>query len=129
MASVKHLAFGTKNFTLPSYGLIQSTADPCIYFQNEGKTTLIIAIWVDDGLIARSNKEIISKTMAFLNKNYEMSSGPGDHFVGLVISRDRNNKRIFLSAPQYIDKILSKFNMTSCHPVAIPADKGGPRLS
>jgi len=58
-----------------------------------------------------------------------MSSGPADHFVGLIISRDRNNKRIFLSAPQYIDKILSKFNITSCYPVAIPADKGGPRLS
>ena len=105
---------------LLSYGLIQSTADPCIYFQNEGKTTLIIA---------GSNREIIEKTMAFLNKNFEMSSGPADHFVGLVITRDRNSNRIFLSAPQYIDKILSKFNMTSCHPIAISADKGGPRLS
>lgn len=114
---------------LLSYGLIQNSADPCIYFKNEGKTIIIIAIWVDDGLLAGSNKEIINKIMAFLNKNFEMSAGPADHFVGLVISRDRRNKRISLSAPEYIDKILSKFNMTSCHPVAIPADKGGPRLS
>lgn len=58
-----------------------------------------------------------------------MSSGPAGHFFGLDISRDRRNKIIFLSAPQYIDNFLSKFNMTSCHPVAIPVDKEGPRFS
>jgi hypothetical protein len=59
-----------------------------------------------------------------------MSSGPAVHFVGLVISRDRRNKIFFLSAPQYIDHCrISKFNMTSCHPVAIPVDKEGPRFS
>lgn len=67
--------------------------------------------------------------MGFLNKNFEMFSGPADHFVGLIISRERSNKKIFLSAPQYIDKILSKFNMIGCHPVAIPVDQLGPRLT
>ena len=114
---------------LVKFGLKQCMADPCIYSRIDGKETVIIAIWVDDGLIAGSNMNIIMKIVNFLSTNFEMEYGPAEHFVGLVIHQDRKNKKIFLSAPQYVDKVLAKFNMTKSHPVAIPADKGAPRLS
>jgi hypothetical protein len=115
--------------SLIAFGLNQSNADPCIYYRFTKDHMLIIAIWVDDGLVAASDLAITDKAVNFLNKNFEMEYGPADHFVGLVISRDRINKRIFLAAPQYIDKVLSKFNMSNCHPVTLPADKGATALS
>ncbi len=57
-----------RHSALLSYGLIQSTADPYNYFQNEEKAIIIITISIDDGLVAGNNNKIINKTMAFLNK-------------------------------------------------------------
>jgi hypothetical protein len=46
-----------------------------------------------------------------------------DHFVGLEISRDWIKKWIFITALQYIEKKLSKFNLSTRHPFALPVDK------
>jgi hypothetical protein len=93
--------------SLLAFGLIQSNADLCIYYRLDKNHLLIIAIWVDDGLVAASNMDTIKKTISFLKKNFEIDRGPVDHFVGLVTSSYRIKKSIFLAAPQYIDKILS----------------------
>ncbi len=115
--------------SLVGFGLIQSNADPCIYYRLDKNHLRIIAIWVDDGLVAASDMDTINKTVNFLNKNFEIDHGPADHFVGLVISRDRIKRRIYLAAPQYIDKMLAKFNLSNCHPVSLPADKEAMTLS
>lgn len=119
----------TLHSALLAFGLTQSTADPCIYSRIRGDEIIIIAIWVDDGLIAGSNISLIRNIIRYLNTNFEIEHGPAEHFVGIVIERDRPGRKIYLSAPHYIEKMLAKFNMTSVHPVAIPADKGGPHLS
>jgi hypothetical protein len=40
---------------LINYGLIQSTADPCVCYHIKLTSFLIIAVWVDDGLVAGSS--------------------------------------------------------------------------
>jgi hypothetical protein len=44
-----------------------------------------------------------------------------DSFLGMSISRDRDNKIISLSQPGYIDSILSKFNITPLSPDKLPS--------
>lgn len=51
-------------------------------------------------------------------------SRPADYFVGLLISRDRENRCLHLSQPTYINKILSKFSMQDCRPKITLADSG-----
>ena len=119
----------TLHTALINFGFSQSTADPCVYHKIQSKHFLLAAIWVDDGLIAGSSTEIIEQTVRYLNSKFDISGSLAEHFVGIVISRDRPQKRIYLSIPQYIDKVLRKFNMTQARPVTTPILKGTPRLS
>lgn len=117
------------NSVLIEAGLRQSNADPCVFFRIDNDETVIVAVWVDDGIIAGNRMATIDKIVNILKSSFKMTHGPAEHFVGLVIQRDRANKQIFLSAPQYVEKILAKFQMNTCHPISTPTEKGTPRLS
>jgi hypothetical protein len=119
----------TLHTALVNFGFIQSTADPCVYHKIRSNCYLLAAIWVDDGLIAGNSTEFIDQTLRYLNSKFDITGSLAEHFVGIVISRDRPNKRIYLSIPQYIDKVLEKFNMSQARPTATPVLKGTPRLS
>lgn len=71
----------------------------------------------------------IDKIVNILKSNFKMTHGPAEHFVGLVVQRDQANKQILLLAPQYAEKILTKFQMNTCHPISTPTKNGAPRLS
>ena len=109
--------------TLIRLGFVQSAADPCVYTRMTGGATMIFALWVDDGLFAFSDMEAGQSIIKELQDEFKIRVAPADHFVGLVIQRDRANKSLHLSAPAYIDKMLEKFNMSECNTVKIPADK------
>jgi hypothetical protein len=93
----------------------QSEADPCVYIRLSGGDIMILAIWVDDGLFAFSDKSAGQSVIDHLREEYKMKAGPAEHFVGLNINRDRPNKTLHLSSPSYIEKVLAKFNMTECN--------------
>jgi hypothetical protein len=57
-----------------------------------------------------------------------MRSTPAEHFVGLSITRDRKEKTLFVSQPEYVKTILRRFHMKDCNPRKIPADPNA-RLS
>jgi hypothetical protein len=42
---------------------VQRTADPCVYYRITRTYFLIIAVWVDDGLVARNSMDIIDDIM------------------------------------------------------------------
>lgn len=107
---------------LTKFGLTASQADPCVYYLRDGPNITIVAIWVDDGLVASSKKELLSDIIQYLKIHFEITFGPADVFVGLLITRDRPNRTLHLSQPNYINKILTKFNMLDCHPKGTPAD-------
>jgi hypothetical protein len=109
--------------TLIRLGFVQSTADPCVYTRMTGGVTMILALWVDDGLFAFSDMEAGQSVIKALQTEFKIRVSPAEHFVGLVINRDRANKSLHLSSPAYIDKLLEKFSMSECNPVKIPADK------
>ena len=51
-----------------------------------------------------------------------MTSGPADLFIGLQISLDRSQKKLLLSQPQYLQRIIDRFHMTNRNPLSTPAD-------
>jgi hypothetical protein len=85
----------------------QSEADPCVYIRLSGGDIMILAIWVDDGLFAFSDKSAGQSVIDHLREEYKMKAGPAEHFVGLNINRDRPNKTLHLSSPSYIEKVSS----------------------
>ena len=40
------------NNFLIKFGLVASQSDPCVYYQPNGNDVIMVAIWVDDGLLA-----------------------------------------------------------------------------
>ena len=119
----------TLHDALIEYGFTQSAADPCVYVLNRSDLFLIIAVWVDDGLVAGSSVAAIDHVVAYLNRKFEIKAILAELFVGMVITRVRAARKIYVAIPQFIDKILAKFNLAAAHPVSLPVLKGTPRLS
>lgn len=47
--------------------------------------------------------------------------------LNIHVRRNRGKRLIFLSQPLYIQTILERFSMTSCHTVATPMEQGTPK--
>ena len=107
---------------LKEFGLQTSTADPCLYIRRQKDEFIIVVIWVDDGLVCSNSSAAIGSIVKYLGKHFDMRSTPAEHFVGLSITRNRMDKTLHLSQPEYVKTILRRFHMNDCKPRKIPAD-------
>ena len=56
-----------------------------------------------------------------LSKSFAMKDiGLAKKILGMNISRDRKNKKLWLSQEKYIEKVLQKFNMDKAKSVSSP---------
>ena len=63
-------------------------------------------------LLAGTNINDIAALKAKLNNSFDMKDlGDASHILGMRIERDRDEKLLYLSQTEYIDKILKRFNM------------------
>lgn len=119
------------------FGLIRSRADPCIYYRHlrpgeSDEELTIFILYVDDGLILSNIKSVLTDMVEFLGKEFEVRSLPADRFIGVDINRNRHLGTIHLSQPEYVQRVLERFNMSNCNPLAVPADpcvKLSPQMS
>lgn len=111
------------NSFLLKHGLQRSQEDECLYFSRSNGFTVLV-IYVDDGLIAGDNTDEIQKILKELNDTFEMRQSDPSTFVGLEISRRREERSLSITQTAYIDKMLSKFNMSDCNPVKVPGTQG-----
>ena len=81
-----------------------------------------MAIWVDDGLICSNNKAAIAEVLDYLSTHFEMRSLPTDRFVGLELTRNREEKKLWVSQNDFIKKVILRFNMSDCNPKLTLAD-------
>ena len=113
------------NSFLVSYGLEPSQQDPCIYVcRQEEKGLILLALYVDDGLLACSKPAVMGKMLKDLDRAFKIRTSDPDVFVGLEISRCRHSKSISVGQPAYIDRMLARFHMTDCKPVKTPGVAG-----
>ena len=107
---------------LQQHGFTPSSADPCLFVRKRGNETTYIAIYVDDGIIASDNQSAIDELLTALGTEFEIRSSEPDRFVGMIIHRNRQQRKIYLLQPDYTAKIIKNFQMKSCHPRSTPAD-------
>jgi hypothetical protein len=56
-----------------------------------------------------------------LSKRFKLRDlGETNRLLGMEISRDRPNRRLYISQHQYTVNILDRFNMADCKPVTTP---------
>ena len=109
--------------TLIENGLEQSRADPCIFRKVvDGVVVMIIAIYVDDMLVAGS-KEECNALLASLNRKFPTKDlGECTWYDGCGIKRDLESGTLTISQSAYVESMMRRFDVTTTS--LIPASPG-----
>jgi hypothetical protein len=100
--------------------LRRSKNEPTLYVKHQGNVNLlIVALYVDDLILTGSSTEMIEEFKKDMVKKYEMSDiGLLHYFLGIEVYQDK--EEVFISQKMYAEKILKKFRMLGCKPMATP---------
>ena len=94
--------------------------DPCMYYRESEDTGIVmLALYVDDGLLACELPAELNSLLAEMNKEFNITVSDPDVFVGLEITRCQQNE-ISISQRGHIDRILTRFGMSDCKAVKTP---------
>lgn len=110
------------NELLIKFKLERSSIDRCLYYNVD--RSLILIIYVDDGLIVAKNKLLLVELIKFLKSHFETKTMACETYLGFSVVRNRASKDIFLHQSSYANKILSRFNMTDCRAASTPEEVG-----
>ena len=89
----------------------------CVYTHRTNEETTIVIIYVDDAIAASSKKETLEAIVVHIGSEFKMKSLPQTRFVGLNMTHDRPNKRLFLSQSHTISKLTDRFGVADVkHP-------------
>ena len=96
-----------------NHGYGRTTSDHCVFVKYFAENYFIILLlYVDDMLIVGRNVGEIKRLKKELSKSFSMKDlGPAKQILGMKISRDRKNGKIWLSQKRYIEKVLKRFKM------------------
>ena len=114
---------------LLSDGYKRSDADPCVYTKiikkNGRNVIMLIAVYVDDTILASNDKDVLSTEKEKLSERFEMDDRGEIHYLlGMRIQRDRNSKILTIDQSLYLEKVLDRFGMLNCNPVSTPLETG-----
>lgn len=108
----------------------QSTADLCMYIKTQSSKNgqssfIILALYVDDILIASNDNQMLKDEKENLSKRFEVEDlGCAKYCLGMLIQRDRDNRTLSISQKSYLEKVLKRFNMYDSKPVSTPMEVG-----
>ncbi|KMQ92933.1 integrase core domain protein [Lasius niger] len=107
---------------LKQFNFKETSADKCVFTGHYEGSSVYLALFVDDGLLACKSREVIEQITTRLSQEFEITLGDGSSFVGLQICRDRARKSVFIHQSAYVKRILEKFRMNEAKAVSVPAD-------
>ena len=108
---------------LKEQNFVNSLADTCVYTKSDGKSKLILLVWVDDLIIAANDMQVLKLFKLSLTQNFKMKDlGIISHFLGIEFTVQ--NDFISMKQPRYIEKDLDKYKMSDCNPKSIPCNPG-----
>lgn len=96
--------------TLSELGLKQIDTDTCLYTDDK----VVLMVFVDDILILYrpEHRKYADDLIRQLQSRYEFRDlGEGDSFLNIRITRDRAQRKLWLSQRAYIDKIVARYHL------------------
>ena len=109
---------------LKKMGFISSMNDPCIYTLISGGEIFILAVYVDDIIIAGKSTKRIQQIIDEIAHRFDVKDmGELKYFLGVKVVRQENGS-IWIGQPSYTKAVLHKFNMHDSKPVATPVEIG-----
>lgn len=103
-------------------GFLRSNYDNCVYMNGyKSFEQIILLLYVDDILIAGKSKAKIHALKNDLSSEFEMKDmGDVKRVLGIDIIGDRNQGTIFMTQQRYLEKVLSRYGMSSAKSVNTP---------
>lgn len=115
----------TINQYLLDNDFLRSRADPCVYTRHHGGSYIIIALYVDDLVIACSTLQDIDDIKQMLSSRFNMKDlGELQYVLGLQVTRDRQTGTLSLSQQGYIRHILEKTRQQDVRSTSTPSPTG-----
>ena len=88
------------NDYLQHMGYQQCPSDPCDYWKRVGSRLIILALHVDDLIIASNNPQMLQHEKRAFSRKFAMHDLGEAHFVlGMKIIRDCPNRKLWLTKP------------------------------
>uniref|UniRef100_A0A2N9EIG2 CCHC-type domain-containing protein n=1 Tax=Fagus sylvatica TaxID=28930 RepID=A0A2N9EIG2_FAGSY len=95
------------------------------YKARDKEKLTLLSLYVDDILLASNSPDMMKETKFCLGSKFEMKDMDSANYVlGIIISRDRDSKLIYLDQENYLEKVLKRFKMEDCKPLSTPVSKG-----
>lgn len=99
-------------------GLEATSADPCLFVRKSGNRKLIVALYVDDGLVAGSDQDEINSFIKKLQAEFKITKGSMNNFIGMQIKQSLDG--ILVNQKVYIENMLKRFNMDQANSLSTP---------
>ena len=107
----------TLDHLLKNMGFEQTKSDPCLYISSEGELC-IIAVYVDDILLATKSKKRMKDVKSKLSPQFEVKDlGDLQYLLGVSIIQNLSEKSVWIGQPAYTLNILEKFGLKDAKPV------------
>ena len=113
------------NFLITRMGFCRDRIDCCVYAHDNGT---ILALYVDDMLIAGALGEAKLICDMLKGKFEIVDLGTVSHCLGMVVSMDTGCHTISLKQKGYVDRVFERFGMVQCKPVGTPMEKDKPGM-
>ncbi|KAI0993939.1 hypothetical protein K3495_g14245 [Podosphaera aphanis] len=92
------------------WGFVQSLADPCVFTH---KNDIILLVYVDDIVAAAPKTSLLDWLFRNLSGRFNAKNlGEIKKVLGVRVTRDREDKTIYLDQEQYITGVLDRFGIT-----------------
>ena len=110
--------------TLTDLGFSRCASDHCVWIWAKNGIKVIMPAYVDDLTIACNNPPALERIKSELKKRFKMHDlGSIKCILGIEVTRDRANRKIYLSQRKHIGDVLDRFQMTDSRPVSTPLSK------
>ena len=105
-----------------SHGYNRTTSNHCVFTRKFlDDDFIILLLCVDDMQIIGHDYNKIDRLKRELIKSFALTDfGLAKQILGIKISRDRKNWKLWLSQESYIEKVLERFNMSKAKAVCSP---------
>ena len=103
-------------------GFKVSAADPRLYIRIKSGKTLLLALYVDDGLLAATDMQDLNLFISQMKAEFEITVKEASYLLGIEIEKKACGS-IKLSQSAYAKRILERFSFENCKVVATPITK------
>lgn len=108
---------------LKRIGYEQLAGDACLFVKRKDKVFSMVALYVDDLVIASTSVAIMKDDVRLFNAQYKMKNiGKPELIVGLNVERDVAKGTLKLSQHKYVHELLKRFKMEDAKVASTSAD-------